>query len=60
VPAFYLVIAAIVAMVVYVPADSPLPVKIALMAVTLYSLLIAAHILGLFFHRNEERLYWEV
>jgi len=60
VPAFYLVIAAIVGMVVYVPADSPLLVTIALMAVALYALLIAAHILGLFFHRNEEKLYWEV
>ena len=60
VPAFSLVIGSVVAMVVYVPADSPLPVKIALMGVILYMLLIGAHILGLFFKRNEEKLYWEV
>lgn len=50
----------IAAMLIYLPKDMGILVQIILRAVYAYQLLIAGHLLGDFFSRNEKKLYWEV
>ena len=57
---FCIPIGIIAGMLVYLPKDTGWLMQIVLRTVYAYQLLIAGHLLGDFFKRNEERLYWEV
>lgn len=57
---FCIPVGIIVAMQVFLPRDTGFMMQIILRAVYAYQLLIAGHLLGDFFKRNEEKLYWEV
>ena len=59
--ASYAVVAIIVVMWIYLPVDAGNQVgHFILRAASIYLLWVAGHLLGRFYYRNEEKLYWEV
>jgi phage FluMu protein Com len=57
---FCIPVGIIAGMLIYLPKDTSFLIQLILRTVYAYQLLIAGHLLGDFFKRNEERLYWEV
>jgi len=57
---FCIPVGIIAGMLIYLPNDTGFLMQLILRTVYAYQLLVAGHLLGDFFKRNEERLYWEV
>jgi hypothetical protein len=57
---FCIPVGIIAGMLIYLPKNTGFLIQLILRTVYAYQLLIAGHLLGDFFKRNEERLYWEV
>ena len=57
---FCIPVGIIAGMLIFLPEDTGFLIQLILRTVYAYQLLIAGHLLGDFFKRNEERLYWEV
>ncbi|MGI6273921.1 MAG: hypothetical protein ACOYLD_16420 [Anaerohalosphaeraceae bacterium] len=58
VPLFYVPIAIIVCLLIYLREGENLFVSLLFRAVYVYLLIVAAHVIGRFFYRNESRLDW--
>ena len=58
--AFCVPIGIVVVILVFLPGTTGRATSFILHGVCIYLLLVASNLLGRFFHRNEERLYWEV
>jgi len=57
---FCIPVGIIAGMLIFLPKNTGFLIQLILRTVYAYQLLIAGHLLGDFFKRNEERLYWEV
>jgi len=57
---FCIPVGIITGMLIYLPEGTGFLMQLILRTVYAYQLLIAGHLIGNFFCRNEERLYWEV
>jgi len=58
VPVFYAPLAIIACFVIYLGQTDNMFISLVFRAVYVYLLIVAAHVLGRFFYRNEERLDW--